>query len=124
MSLDAVRISRETRRGEEAPERSPCLGGGAATRGAGPGTRWIAARAPMIGAGVRSLRKGAPAWGEARRHGEQAPERDGSPLGAQADRRGCRRRRGRPANAGTAGSLLEVPARLDAVIPVLWPIAS
>src|ERR1019366_4574124 len=73
---------------------------------------------------ARRLPKGAPAWGEARRHGEQAPERDGSPLGAQADRRGCRRRRGRPANAGTAGSLLEGPAPLDAARAVLWPIAS
>src|ERR1039457_2558218 len=73
---------------------------------------------------ARRLPKGASAWGEARRHGEQAPQRDGSALGAQADRRGGRRRRGWAANACTGGSLPEVPARLDAVIPVLWPIAS
>src|ERR1017187_10756401 len=70
---------------------------------------------------ARRLPKGASAWGEARRHGEQAPQRDGSALGAQADRRGCRRRRGRPANSGTAAPSLEVPAPLDFVYSVLWP---
>src|ERR1035441_5211375 len=57
---------------------------------------------------ARRLPKGASAWGEARRHGEQAPQRDGSAPGARGDRRGCRRRRGRPANAGTGASLPEV----------------